>query len=448
MPNQDNLQASRRNFLKASTAVTAGAVAGGLSIARSAHAAGDDVLKVGLIGCGGRGTGAATQALATEGPVKLWAMADAFEDRLQSSFSVLAKGYEGRYDQKKHQGLGKQIDVSPERRFVGFDAYQKVIQSSVDVVILTTPPHFRPMYLKACIDAGKHVFCEKPVAVDAPGVRSVLATCEEAKKKNLSIVSGLCSRYDSGMRETMKRVHDGAIGDIIAIQETRNGGFYWHRNRKPEWTEMEHQLRNWYYFSWLSGDINAEMFIHQLDHAAWAMHDEPPVRAWGLGGQQVCTKPPKYGNIFDHHAVVYEYADGVRLYSHARQQGGCYNENSSLFIGTKGRCNLHKKQIEGETKWRYKGKKVSMFDVEHQELFAAIRSGKPINNGLYMARSNMLSVLGRLVDYTGQAITWEDGLNSKEDLSPSRYALDADPPIMPDADGRYPIAIPGVTKFV
>ncbi len=427
---------SRREFLRSSAAVAVGAsLAGGLSIARCAHAAGDDVLKVGVIGCGGRGTGAAVNAMNVGKDVKLTAMADVFADRLEASLQRLKKV------------KGNQVAVDDDHCFVGFDAYQKVIQSGVDVVILTAVPHFRPKHLKACVDAGKHVFCEKPVAVDAPGVRSVLASTEEAKKKNLSIVSGLCSRYDYGIRETVKRVHDGAIGHIVAIQGTRNGGFIWYRERKPEWTEMEYQLRNWHYFTWLSGDINAEMFVHQLDLAAWAMREEPPLRTWGLGGRQVRTDP-KFGQIFDHHAEVYEYADGIRLYAYNRQQGGCYNESSVLILGTKGRCNIIKNQIEGETNWRYEGPKVNMFDVEHQELFAAIRSGKPINNGLHMARSTMVAILGRMVDYTGQVITWERALGSKQDLSPERYSFDADPPTKPGPDGRYPVAMPGITKFV
>lgn len=427
---------SRRNFLKASTAVTAGAVAGSLSIARSAHAAGDDVLKIGLIGCGGRGTGAAINALNADKNNKITAMADAFGDRLENSRKQLKKL------------KPEQVAVVDDHCFTGFDAYQKLIDSGVDVVILATPPNFRPMHLKACVDAGKHVFCEKPVAVDAPGVRSVLASCEEAKKKNLSIVSGLCWRYHPGVRETMKQVLDGAVGDIVAIQTTYNTGTAWHRGHKPEWTEMEYQMRNWYYFTWLSGDHNVEQHIHSIDKAAWAMHDEPPVRAWGLGGRQVRTEQPKYGDIFDHHAVVYEYDNGVRVYSYCRQMAGCFNDVSDHILGTKGRCEMRKFKIDGENPWKYRGKGGNMLEIEHQELFAAIRSGKPINNGLYMARSTMLAILGRMVDYTGQAITWDEAINSKQDLSPASYALDADPPTVPDADGKYPIAIPGVTKFV
>ncbi len=427
---------SRRDFLKTSTLAAGGLVAGGLSLERGAHAAGSDILKVGLIGCGGRGTGAAGNALNADPNAKLVAMGDAFSEQIETSLKGLTQ-------------YGDRVDVPPERRFTGFDAYKKVIESGVDVVILTEPPHFRPKHLKAAIEAGKHVFCEKPVAVDAPGVRSVLATCEEAKKKNLSVVSGLCWRYHNGVRETMKRVLDGAIGRLLTIQETYLTGFLWERPRKPEWTEMEFQMRNWYYFTWLSGDHNVEQHVHSLDKALWAMHDEPPVRAWGLGGRQVRTDP-KFGDIYDHHAVAYEYP-GVTVYAYTRQQAGCYGDTSDVFVGTQGRANILKFQIDdldGKPTWRFKGEGGSMYDIEHQALFAAIRSGKPINNGLYMARSTMLAILGRMVNYTGKALTWNEAINSKQDLSPKSYAWDAEPPTKPDKDGRYPVAMPGATAFV
>jgi predicted dehydrogenase len=302
--------------------------------------------------------------------------------------------------------------------------------------------------LKACVDAGKHVFCEKPVAVDSPGVRAVLAACEEAKGKGLSIVSGLCWRYHHAVRETIQRVLDGAIGELITIQETYNCGPPWFRNkaREPQWTEMEYQLRNWYPFTWLSGDHNVEQHVHSLDKAAWVMHDEPPVRAWGMGGRQVHSEDA-IGNIYDHHAVVYEYANGVRLFSFCRRQAGCFNDTSDHFFGTEGHCDVLKNRIEGQDPWRYRGPKCDMYEAEHQELFTSIRKGKPINDGLFMARSTMLAVLGRMVTYTGQAVTWEDAFNSEEDLSPASYRFDADPPVLPDAQGKYPIAVPGVTKL-
>ncbi len=437
---------SRRSFLSKS-AVLGGAV---LAVQRGAHAAGSDILKVGLIGCGSRGSGAAANAMNADPGVRLVAMADAFGDRLEASLAQLKRRSPG------------QVDVAPSRCFVGFDSYKALIGSGVDVVLLAAPPHFRPLHLKACIDAGKHVFAEKPVGVDATGVRSVRATCELARQKKLNLVSGLCWRYDTVIRETIKRVHDGAIGKILAVQSTRNLGYLWQRPRKPEWTEMEFQMRNWYYFAWLSGDHNVEQQIHGIDKCMWALKDEPPARAWGLSGRQVRTES-KWGDIYDHHAVVYEFASGERMYAMARQQPNCFNDYSEFLVGTKGRCDLQKGRIEGETNWSYgatagdlsgysgklrKGGLRPMHQVEQDELFAAIRAGKCINNGDYMCQSTLVAILGRTVGYTGQAITWEQMTQSKQDLSPKRYAFDAEPPTLPGPDGNYPVAMPGVTRFV
>lgn len=427
---------SRREFLKVSAGVAAGSAVG-LALSRSVHAAGSDVLRVGLIGCGGRGTGAAANALNADPHARLTALADVFPEKVEHTVKVLQGQYRDR------------VDVPPERRFTGFEAYQKLIASGVDVVLLAEPPHFRPRHLRAAVEAGKHVFCEKPVAVDAPGVRSVLETCQLAEKKGLSVVSGLCWRYHNGVRETMARVLDGAIGDLVGIQETYLTGFLWERPRQPQWTEMEFQMRNWYYFTWLSGDFNVEQHVHSLDKALWAMRDEPPARAWGLGGRQVRTDK-KFGDIYDHHAVVYEYANGVRVWAYCRQQAGCYSDVSDILIGTQGRCNVLKHQIEdlsGKVVWKFRGAGGNMYDLEHQALFRAIRSGKPINNGVYMARSTMLAILGRMVDYTGKLLTWDEAINSKQVLAPSAYSFEADPPVLPGPDGSYPIAMPGQTKF-
>ncbi len=313
-----------------------------------------------------------------------------------------------------------------------------MLATDVDVVILATPPHFRPAHLKAAIDAGKHVFCEKPVAVDAPGVRSVLATTDEAARKNLSIVSGLCYRYDPPKRELIARVHDGAIGDILAMQVSYNTGTLWHHGRQPSWSEMEYQLRNWLYFTWLSGDFNVEQHVHSLDKAAWAMGDEPPLRASGLGGRQVRTGE-EWGNIFDHFAVVYEYRNGVKLFAQCRQMAGCTPDVSDHLIGTKGSAEMMRALIGGAENWRYHGPKPNMYEEEHRALFAGIRSGNPINNGLYMARSTMLAIMGRMVSYTGQTLTWDQCLASTQDLTPTQYAW-GDVPVPP-------VAKPGITQF-
>lgn len=300
--------------------------------------------------------------------------------------------------------------------------------------------------MRASIEAGKHVFCEKPVAVDPTGVRSVLETVELARQKNLSIVSGLCWRYDYGVRETMGRIKDGDIGDIVAIQENYLTGALWHRGRQDSWSEMEYQMRNWLYFSWLSGDHIVEQHIHSLDKALWLMDDEPPVSCYGLGGRQVRTDE-KWGHVFDHFAVCYEWANGVKTYAYTRQMKDCFNNVEDYVLGTKGSAKVLKHEVtkqtpDGEQKWKYKGDKPSMYDVEHKELFAGIRSGDIINNGEYMSYSTLLAIMGREACYSGEKITWEQAMNSKQDLTPSAYAW------TDEAAGSGEIAIPGKTKFV
>lgn len=396
------------------------------------HAAGDDVLRVGLIGCGGRGTGAASQALAADPRVLLTAMGDAFEDRLELSLKTL----------RKTADLESKIDVPAERQFVGFDAYRQVIASGVDVVLLATPPHFRPMHLQAAVEAGKHVFAEKPCAVDAPGVHSVLRSCEEARKKGLSVVSGLCLRYHEPYQEGVRRVHEGAIGDVHTLIANDFRGPIWVKPREPDWTDMHWQMRNWYYFTWLSGDFNVEQHVHNLDVCAWAMGDQYPNKAIGMGGREV-RKGPEYGNIFDHHSVVYEYENGARLISNTRQMPGCKNDISVILLGSKGTADLAERRngvrIKAQDEWVYRGDPRNLYQVEHDELFAAIRAGQPINNGEYMAKSSLLAIMGRMATYTGQEITWDMAWNSKEDLSPSRYEWGDLP--------TPPVAVPGVTRF-
>jgi predicted dehydrogenase len=420
---------SRRTFLAASTAAL-----GALSLARSAHAAGDDVLKIGLIGCGGRGSGAASQALRADPNVKLVALGDAFEDRLQNSLKSLLT----------LEDVKAKIDVPPERQFVGFDAYQQVLESGVDVVLLATPPHFRPLHLKAAIAAGKHVFAEKPVAVDAPGIRSVLETCKLAKEKRLSVVSGLCLRYSTGFQETIKRIHDGAIGEVRAMQANDYRGPIWVKPRQADWTDMHWQMRNWYYFTWLSGDFNVEQHVHFLDVCAWVMQDKYPAAALGMGGRQVRTGP-EYGNIYDHFGVTYTYDNGVPLVSNTRQMAGCKGEMSATVLGSKGIAQISERRngltiTSGDSKWVYKSDEPDDFyQTEHNALFASIRKGEPINNGEYMSYSSLLAIQGRMSAYTGQQISWDEALESKEDLSPPHYAWG---PIATPA-----IAVPGVTKF-
>ncbi len=429
--------ASRRDFLKTTAAAAGAAVAAGL-VVPAVHAAGSDVLKIGLVGCGGRGSGAALQALTADKNVKLVALGDAFGDRVEQCLGSL----------RDNKEIGERVAVAKENCFTGFDAYKQVIAAS-DVVLLATPPGFRPTHLRAAIDANKHVFCEKPMAVDGPGVRKVLEAAAEARKKNLALVSGFCWRYHHGMRETMKRVHDGAIGDLVALQCTYNTGPLWVRKRRPEWSDMEYQMRNWYYYAWLSGDFNVEQHIHSLDKMAWALKNEYPVKAVGLGGRQVRTGPD-FGHIFDHHAVVYDFASGARLFSACRQQANCANDVSDRLMGTKGICDIQTSR-GGEGFLRsFPGNQVTwrsalrgddnMYQTEHNELFQSIRAGKPINDGDWMAKSTLMGLMGRMATYTGKEITWDMALHSQEDLSPPAYDMKASLP-------TPPVALPGQTKF-
>lgn len=424
---------SRRDFLKTSTAAVGAAMTVGLTLARSAHAAGSDLLRVGLVGCGGRGAGAAVNALNADPNAKLVALADVFPDMLNSARANLKAA------------KPEQVAVDDDHCFLGFDAYLKVIECS-DVVLLALPTYFHPIYLKACVDAGKHVFCEKIHALDAPGVKLLLEAGEIAKQKGLSIVSGLAWRYHTGVRETMQRVLDGALGQIVTIEETCNTGSLRSRHRQPGWSEMEYQLRDWYNFYWLAGDLPGLNLVHNLDKAAWAMREEPPLHAWGMGGRQTRVGR-EYGDAWDHFAVVYEYADGTRMYAYCRQQDGCLTSIADHFIGTKGRCDLLNCRIEGEHKWRYAGPDCNRFDLEHVALFQAIRQSQPVNNSLYMARSSLLAIMATWVCYTGQLITWDQALNCKYALAPQRLALDVEPPTKPDAQGNYVLPHPGLTKL-
>jgi predicted dehydrogenase len=425
---------SRREFLRGSTAtVVAGTLAGQLALAPRVFAAGTDVLKVGLVGCGGRGTGAASQALHADPHVELVAMGDAFLDKIENSLDVL-----------KHSDIGDKVNVPSDAKFTGFDAYKQVIDSGIDVVILATPPHFRPAQLAYAVEKGKHSFVEKPVAVDGPGVQSMFATCELARQKGLAVVSGLCWRYHPGMRATFAKVKSGAIGDIVSIQATYLTQTLKKFPRKPDWSDMEFQLRNWNGFTWLSGDFNVEQHVHSLDKVGWALGDVPPVRCTGTGGRQARTGDES-GHVYDHFSVVYEYANGVKAFCSCRQIDGCDNDVSDHIFGTKGVCHVMPHEVEqgGKTTWKYraeKGELTDMYQSEHNELFASIRNGTPINNGDYMTKSTLMAIMGRMSAYTGKTITWEQALNSKEVLGPSKYEWGAMP--VP------PVAIPGVTRFV
>lgn len=427
---QRNTPLNRRSFLKRSSIIAGTAMASSLALSRSVHAAGDDVLKVGLVGCGGRGTGAAAEALTGDKNTKLVAMGDTFVDRLAGSLANLTTD----------PALSAQIDVPTERQFIGFDAYKSVIDSDIDVVLLCGPPGFRPVHFQYAVEQNKHVFAEKPVAVDGPGIRTIFAAAQEAKKKGLAVVSGFCYRYNVPIREIVKRIHDGEAGDIISLQASSNKGASWHNGQKPEWSEMEYQIRNWYYFTWLSGDFNVEKHVHNIDKAAWVMHDEPPIRATGLGGRQVRTDK-QFGHIYDHMSVVYEFKNGVRLYSNCRQINGCSNETSDLIFGTKGTFELASGPVgTGRRRERKKYIGPTMWQQEQTELFASIRNGTPLYDGDTMCKSTMMAIMGRMACYTGQSLEWDQCWNSNEDLAPAK--LEWGPIATP------PVAMPGITKFI
>lgn len=418
----------RRNFLK--TAGSALAV-GFPAIVRGAPVS--NAIKVGLVGCGGRGTGAAAQALKADDYAELTAMADIYPERIEDSLARLSKA------------AGPKVKVEAAKKFVGLDAYQKLIDSGVDVVLLATPPGFRPMHLRAAIEAGHNVFCEKPVAVDAPGVRHVLETVELSQRKNVSLVSGFCWRYANYIKETFDQVHNGAIGDIIAYYAT-----YYTSPVKPMppastrpagMSDIEWQIRNWYNFTWTCGDSLVEQAVHSVDKVAWAFNDQPPVSCVGVGGRQI---PAEGGNIYDHFEINYLYPNNVRAFIANRQIEGCYNENSDYILGSKGTCTIGRgplPRIEGQTKWTFEGQKNDMYQAEHDALFASIRQSKPINNGKRMATSTMLAIMGRMAAYTGQQITWDQAMNSQERIFPDKLDWNMSHPVAP-------LARPGITKFI
>ncbi len=445
--NSDQLaqSSSRREWVR-QTGGAAGAVGVTASLAQGVFAAGDETLKVALIGCGGRGTGAAMQALSTKGPVQLWAMADLFEDQLEKSRQGLLYGLPARYDREKSSGFRDRMNVPPERRFIGFDAYKHAIDSGVDVVILTSFPHFRPEHFEYAVQKGKHVFMEKPLAVDAPGVRRILAANELAKKKNLKVGVGLQRHHDQVYLETMKRLRDGVIGRPRLLRCYWNGS---HgavlKPREPGMTEMVYQLRNKYLFTWLDGDHIVEQHIHNIDVCNWVMQAHP-IEANGMGGRQY-RNGREHGEIFDHHFVEFTYPDGTKMYSQCRQIPNCWNSVSEHVLGEKGEAQINRGIIETTSgRWRFRGRRRNPYQVEHDVLFEAIRQDKPHNEADYGAYSTMTAIMGRMATYSGKVVTWDQAFASNLRLAPDRYAFDATPPVLPDENGVYPCAIPGVTR--
>ena len=437
---------TRRSFLKnASTAMAGGALLGALPIERFALGASPgDTIRIALIGAGGRGRGAAAQALRTNGDVKLVAVADAFKNSLEGGLKQIQSEFKDRPER---------LAVTEDTKFVGLDAYKKAIELA-DVVVIATPPGFRPIHFEEAVRQGKHVFMEKPVAVDGPGVRRVLAAAAEAKKRNLKVGVGLQRRHQNGYIETVKRLQDGEAGEILAMRVYWNGGPVGPKARRADLekalgrppTEMEYQLRNWYMFNWLCGDHIVEQHIHNLDVANWVLNGYP-VRALGMGGRAY-QKGLDSGEIFDHHAVQYEYANGVRVFSECRQIPGCWNSVSEHVHGTKGSSNVGGYTITGANAWKYRGGGKDPYQQEHDDLFDAIRNDKPYNEAERGALSSMTAILGRMCTNSGKEITWEEALNSKLDLMPSEFTWDAKPKVLPDENGIYPFAIPGKTVAV
>ena len=427
-PKESSVNPSRRGFLHGTAATGAAA-----SFLRAAEVSQE--IKVGLVGCGGRGTGAAAQALQADDYAVLTAVADIDRDRVNRCLEAV---------EKRHEGKNK-VRVDRKNRFLGLDAYQSVIDSGVDVVLLATPPGFRPMHLRACVEAGKHVFCEKPMAVDVPGVRSVLESVKMSESGKLSLVAGFCWRYNTMLIDAMDQVHSGAIGDLVAYYAT-----YYTNPVKPMppayerplgMSDVEWQIRNWYNFVWTCGDGLVEQAVHSVDKIAWAMGDKPPESCVAVGGRQI---PAHDGNIFDHFEVNYLYPEGVRAFMGCRQISGCHRENADYIIGTRGRLTIGRgvmPRVEGENPWVFRGQQNNMYQEEHDVLFRAIRRGEPVNDGARMAHSTQLAILGRMAAYTGQELTWDQAMQSKEERFPDnlRWNMTLDVP---------PLARPGLTKFV
>lgn len=435
---------TRREFLEASAKVAGtGMLLGALPISVSAYAGAAGEIKVALVGCGGRGTGAAAQAIEADADVRLVAMADVFADRLENSFKNLSKKYEGR---------GK-VQVTDASKFTDFDGYKKAIDMA-DVVILTTPPGFRPLHFEYAVQQGKHVFMEKPVATDVVGIKRVLEAGKQARKKKLNVVVGLQRHYQKNYRTVENMLNEGNLGDIVSGQVYWNSAGVWTRPRKPAQTELEYQMLNWYYFTWICGDHILEQHIHNIDVANWYI-GASPVSAQGMGGRQ--TRNGKdHGHIFDHHFVEFVYPEGQVISSQCRHQRGCMNRVEEVFQTTKGQITVNSgnrsliKGYDGQSILDYKGENdINPYQQEHNELFAAIKAGEHrLDNTDYGAHSTMTAILGRMATYSGQQITWDEAMTSDLKLVPDNLtSFNSEAPILPDEDGKYPIATPGKTRF-
>ncbi|QDT11114.1 Gfo/Idh/MocA family protein [Planctomycetes bacterium K23_9] len=434
-PDDNNVASPRRSFLKASGgSLTAASFAPAVANAQTPHVSVDDDIRIGLIGCGGRGTGATLNALQADPGIRLVAMADAVEGRLSGCLQTL----------RRKGDFADRVDVADDMRFTGLDAYKQLLATDVDVVLLATPPGFRPLHLQAAIDAGKHVFAEKPAAVDPAGVRSVLQSTAKAREKGLFIVAGLQARYEPASIEMNQRIHDGAIGEILNARMTRYTGGLWVKPRQPGQTDVEYQLSNWHYHTWLSGDFLIEQFVHEIDRMAWVMGDYP-VSCTGTGGRQSRTEE-MYGHIFDHFAILYKFASGAELFATSRQQTGCDSVFEMRLAGTKGICigaGKTKYDISGASAWQFgqgNGRKQQGHQTEHDTFYRSLRSGGYLNNGDYFARSTLMAIMARESAYTGHEITWQQAMDAKQDLMPDEIAWDTPVP-------TWKVAVPGKTAF-
>lgn len=435
--NTTESKSTRRRFIHHSTtAAAAGTLASSLAFPSvSVGAPNDRRLKIGWVGCGGRGSGAINQALTADKNIELWAMGEVFKDKIDSAYQRINTIHPG------------QVNVQEYRKFVGLNAFQEVIDSGIDAIILTTSPGFRPQHIKAAVDAGVHVFCEKPMATDAPGLRSVIDSVRRAKEKGLTMVDGFVWRYTIAQRETYQRILGGELGDITAIHSAYNSGS---TDRYPKFTrencrtDLEYQLRRWYYFTWLSGDHIVEQAVHSIDKMLWAAGDQPPESCIASGGRQVRTEE-KYGNIYDHFSVEYKWANGIRGYHNSRQMNACAGGVLDNVFGSKGvyhgNSGRRHHVFTGANPWRWKGERNNGYQTEHDEMYQAIRTDRPLNTGDRFVQTTLMAMMGRMAAYTGKEITWDMALNSKEKLVPDNLEWGMDLPVRP-------VAMPGKTKFI
>ena len=431
---QSAISPSRREFLKRSA--LGAATAYGLSIGRSAHAAGGEVIKIGMIGCGGRCSGAAAAALSLGKDVQLAGMADVFENRMQAKRAY----FKGKFPD--------QFLATDETCTYGLDGYKAVIEAS-DAVLIACASKYHSFYAEEAVKAGKHVFIEKPHAIDPAGCRRLKRVCELAKEKNVSIVSGHESRYSLPYQEQTRQIHDGAIGQVVAIQSMFLRPPYRVIDRDPKLNEVEYQFSNWYHFRWLSGDDVSQSLVHNLDRMRWVLREENPTWCFGLGGRST-SFGEVYGDMFDHHTVVYEHESGTRIYAMCQTRAGCYPLWDDIIMGTKGVCHWTACRIEGETNWRYEGPRNDPNAEEQKILIGSIRTGELVNHGDTMIDSTYVGIMGQIACYTGKPVTWEQMMAADFEFEPklADVRLDMEPPTKPDATGNYPLPIPGLTKYL